>query len=83
MRDNDGRKLDRHTQEAIRMRAVYQLEVEDARVEDVAAALGLDRSTVFGWQATYRAGGWEALRRGKCRGVQPSWMVTSAVDCRR
>lgn len=44
------------------MRAVYQLEVEDARVEDVAAALGLDRSTVFGWQATYRAGGWEALR---------------------
>ena len=56
MRDNDGRKLDHKTLETLRVRAVQQIE-NGARVEDVAATLGLARSTVFGWVAKYREGG--------------------------
>jgi transposase len=61
VRDNDGRKLDHATLEAMRIRAVRQIEAGE-RPEAVAAALGLSRSTVFGWVAKYREGGLEALR---------------------
>jgi transposase len=61
VRDNDGRKLDHATLEAMRIRAVRQIEAGE-HPEAVAAALGLSRSTVFGWVAKYREGGLEALR---------------------
>ena len=61
MRDNDGRKLDHHTLEQLRIRAVEQIQA-GAHPEDVAAALGLARSTVFGWVARFREGGVAALR---------------------
>ncbi|MGH4016875.1 MAG: helix-turn-helix domain-containing protein [Pseudonocardiaceae bacterium] len=57
MRDNDGRKLDHQTLEAIRIRAVEQIQA-GARPEDVAESLGMDRSTVFAWVAKFREGGW-------------------------
>lgn len=60
MRDNDGRKLDHATLEALRLRAVGQVEV-GAHPEDVAEALGLHRKTVYGWLAKYREGGKDAL----------------------
>jgi hypothetical protein len=50
VRENDGRKLDHATLEAMRIRAVRQI-AAGARVEDVAAALGLSRSAVFAWVA--------------------------------
>ena len=61
MRDNDGRKLDHKTLEALRIRAVGQVG-EGAHPEDVAAALGLHRKTVYAWLAKYREGGNDALR---------------------
>ena len=61
MRDNDGRKLDHKTLEALRIRAVDQVG-EGAHPEDVAAALGLHRKTVYGWLARYREGGKDALK---------------------
>jgi transposase-like protein len=61
MRDNDGRKLDHKTLEQLRIRAVQQIQA-GAHPEAIAEALGLARSTVFGWMATYRQGGLEALR---------------------
>ena len=61
MRDNDGRKLDHNTLEQLRIRAVKQIQA-GAHPEDIAAALGLARSTVFGWLAKFREGGVEALR---------------------
>jgi transposase len=61
MRDNDGRKLDHAVLEAIRIRAVQQIRA-GTRPDDVAAALGLNRSTVFAWFARYRDGGLDALR---------------------
>jgi transposase len=61
MRDNDGRKLDHQTLEHLRIRAVEQIQA-GAHPEDIAAALGMARSTVFGWVAKYREGGRDALR---------------------
>lgn len=61
MRDNDGRKLDHRTLEALRMRAVQQVEA-GAHPEDIAVTLGLHRKTVYGWLAKYREGGKDALR---------------------
>jgi transposase len=61
MRDNDGRKLDHQTLESLRLRAVEQIQA-GAHPEDIATALGMARSTVFGWLAKYREGGQDALR---------------------
>ena len=61
MRDNDGRKLDHHTLEKIRIRVVRQVET-GARPDDIATSLGLSRSAVFSWVAAYREGGLDALR---------------------
>ena len=70
MRDNDGRKLDHKTLESLRVRAVEQIE-NGARAEDVAATLGLARSTVFGWVAKYREGGRTALAARPVPGRPP------------
>jgi transposase len=70
VRDDDGRKLDHATLEAIRIRSVKQIEA-GARVEEVAAGLGLNRSTVFGWVASYREGGERALRSKPVPGRPP------------
>ncbi|TQM11044.1 IS630 family transposase [Pseudonocardia kunmingensis] len=70
MRDNDGRKLDHATLEALRIRACEQIE-NGAHPEDVAAGLGFNRSTVFGWVAAYRKGGAEALRAKPVPGRPP------------
>ena len=70
MRDNDGRKLDHKTLEALRIRAVDQVG-EGAHPEDVAAALGLHRKTVYGWLAKYREGGKDALKAQPVPGRPP------------
>jgi transposase len=70
VRDNDGRKLDHKTLEALRIRAVDQVG-EGAHPEDVAAALGLHRKTVYGWLAKYREGGKGALRAQPVPGRPP------------
>jgi hypothetical protein len=57
VRENDGRKLDHQTLEAMRLRAVDAVE-SGVHPEDVAA-LGMARGTVYGWLATYREGGKE------------------------
>jgi hypothetical protein len=60
VRDNDGRKLDHKTLEALRIRAVDQVG-EGAHPEHVAAALGLHRKTVCGWlgaRAPARGSAW-------------------------
>lgn len=60
MRESDGRKLDHHTLEALRLRAVEQMR-EGAHPEQVAAGLGLHRTTVYGWRRQFREGGRDAL----------------------
>ncbi len=70
MRDNDGRKLDHKTLEQIRIRAVQQIQ-QGAHPEAIADALGLARSTVYGWLAKYREGGLDALRARPVPGPRP------------
>jgi transposase len=70
VRDNDGRKLDHRTLEALRIRAVDQAG-QGAHPEDVAAALGLHRKTVYDWLAKYREGGKDALRARPVPGRPP------------
>src|SRR3954447_16266552 len=64
MRENDGRKLDHRTLEAIRLRAVEQVEdgVPAAEVGRGLAALGLHRRTIYTWLTTERTAGRAALR---------------------
>jgi transposase len=70
MRENDGRKLDHKTLEALRLRAVDQIEA-GAHPEQVAETLGLNRSTVYGWLAKYREGGKQALEARPVPGRPP------------
>ena len=79
MRENDGRKLDHKTLEAMRLRAVDAVE-SGVHPEDVAASLGMARGTVYGWLATYREGGREALRARPVPGRPPR---LSGVQMRR
>ncbi len=60
MRDDDGRKLDHSTLEQIRKRAVGAV-LRGEHPEDVAAAIGMTRGTVYSWVALHRAGGDAAL----------------------
>jgi len=47
VRDNDGRKLDHRTLEAVRLRAVDAVE-SGVHPKDVTASLGMARGTVYG-----------------------------------
>ena len=64
MREDDGRKLDHRTLEALRLRAVEQVArgVPAAKVGAGLAALGLHRRTIYTWLAKERTEGHEALR---------------------
>ena len=64
MRENDGRKLDHQTLEAIRLRAVEQVDagVPAAEVGRGLAALGLHPKTIYTWLAKARTAGRAALR---------------------
>jgi transposase len=61
VRDNDGRRLDHKTLEALRMRAVEQVEA-GAHPEDVAVMMGFHKNTVYGWLAKVREGGKDSLK---------------------
>jgi transposase len=70
VRANDGRQLDHATLEVLRLRAVGQIEA-GAHPEDVAAALGMARGTVYLWLAKYREGGPAALAARPVPGRPP------------
>src|ERR1035437_8631800 len=70
MQENDARRLDHHTLEALRERAVRKVQ-EGESPEVVARVLGLNRSTVYGWLAQYRRGGWGALKAKPLFGRSP------------
>ena len=70
MRKNDARKLDHKTLGELRMRVVKR--VQDGESPEVLAkALDLDRSTVYGWLARYRQGGWNGLKAKPIAGRPP------------
>src|SRR3954469_25992122 len=86
MRENDGRKLDHQTLEAIRLRAVEQVEagVPAAEVGRGLAAFGLHPRTIYTWLGTPPAEG----GRGRAAfGLHPRtiypWLATARAEGRR
>jgi transposase len=70
MRANDARRLDHATLEAMRERAVRSVH-DGESPEVVADVLGINRSTIYGWLAQYRRGGWGALNAKPLFGRPP------------
>src|SRR5216683_2890180 len=70
MRANDARRLDHATLEAMRERAVRSVQ-DGESPEVVADVLGINRSTIYGWLAQYRRGGWGALKAKPLFGRPP------------
>lgn len=70
MRKDDARKLDRKTQEALRIRAVQRVRSGESP-EVVGKALGINRTTIYDWLAKHRDGGLSALKEKKAPGRLP------------
>jgi transposase len=70
MKKDDARRLDHATLEAMRERAVRSIQ-EGESPELVARVIGVNRSTVYGWLAQYRRGGWGALKAKPLFGRPP------------
>ncbi len=70
MRTNDARSLDHVTLEAMRERAVHSVQNGESP-EVVARVIGVNRSTMYGWLAQYRRGGWRALKAKPLFGRPP------------
>src|SRR5580692_12133305 len=70
MRTNDARQLDHATLEAMRERAVRSVQERESP-EVVARVIGVSRSTMYGWLAQYRRGGWGALKAKPLFGRPP------------
>jgi transposase len=66
----DARRLDHATLEAMRERAVRSVQ-DGESPEVVAAVLGINRSSIYGWLAQYRRGGWGALKAKPLFGRPP------------
>jgi len=85
MKRQDARTLDHKTLEAIRVRAVQQVQSGESP-EVVIKALGFSRACIYNWLAAYRAGGWEALRAKrlygrphKLKGWQIRWIYQTVT----
>lgn len=70
VRDTDARSLSHNELTQLRVRAVKAIQAGQSPA-DVAAAFGVNRTTVYDWLALYRGGGWGALDAHK-RGGRPS-----------
>ena len=70
MRQDDARKLDHTTLEAMRMRAVRSVQAGESP-DVVARTMRISRRTIYGWLAQYRRGGWGALKAKPLFGRPP------------
>jgi transposase len=67
MTRHDARKLDHATLEAIRIRAVQQVQAGESP-EAVIGALGFSSRCIYSWLSMYRTGGWDALKAKRIPG---------------
>jgi transposase len=75
MRQDDARKLDHTTLEAMRIRTVRSVQAGESP-EVVARSLRINRRRIYGWLAQYRRGGWGALK------AKPLFGRPSKLDAR-
>src|SRR5579864_4848329 len=86
MKQDDARKLDHTTLEAMRIRAVRSIQAGE-NPEVVARSLRISRRTIYGWLAQYRRGGWGALKAKPLFGRPPKlnaramqWVYTTVTQ---
>lgn len=86
MQKQDARKLDHKTLEAIRIRAVQQVQNGESP-EAVIRTLGFSRACIYQWLAAYRTGGWDGLKAGqitgrpkKLTGSQMQWIYKTVTS---
>src|SRR4030043_2112748 len=78
MRKTDARRLTHNELTELRKRGVSA--VQDGQPPKlVAKVLGVQRSTLFGWLARYRRGGWDALDARK-RGGRPPKLTAKMLE---
>jgi transposase len=70
MKKDDARQLDHKTLEELRIRTVKQVQSGESP-EVLAKALRIHRTTIYGWLALYRDGGWSALKSKPTPGAKP------------
>lgn len=78
MRETDARRLTHNELTELRKRGVAAVQ-GGQRANQVARALGVQRSTLFGWLARYRRGGWQALDARK-RGGRPPKLTAKMLE---
>jgi transposase len=78
MRKNDARHLTHNELTELRKRGVTAVQ-DGQRVALVAKVLGVQKSTLFGWLARYRRGGWNALDARK-RGGRPPKLTAKIME---
>lgn len=86
MKQDDARKLDHATLEAMRIRAVRCVQSGE-HPETVARSLRISRRTIYGWLAQYRRGGWGGLkakpllgRPAKLTGKKLKWVYDTVTQ---
>ena len=70
MKENDARKLDRQSQEALRIRGVKAFR-SGRKPGEIANFLNVHPDTVYNWITLYTDGGWDSLKRRKAPGRPP------------
>ncbi len=78
MRETDARRLKHNELTELRKRGVFAVQ-EGQHAVLVAKVLGVQKSTLFGWLARYRRGGWSALDARK-RGGRPPKLTAKMLE---
>jgi transposase len=78
MRETDARRLKHNELTELRKRGVFAVQ-EGQQAVLVAKVLGIQKSTLFGWLARYRRGGWSALDARK-RGGRPPKLTAKMLE---
>lgn len=78
MRNTDARRLTHKELTELRKRGVSAVQ-DGEKATLVAKVLGVQKSTLFGWLARYRRGGWDALDARK-RGGRPPKLTAKMLE---